>query len=72
MLIVELVIPPGNEPFFGKRLDLHMLVLLASRERTEAEYRDLLASAGFQLRRVIPTRSGPASWKPCSHSHIPV
>ncbi len=58
ILIVELVIPPGNEPSLGKLLDLHMLILLTGRERTEAEYRDLLASAGFRLTRVIPTSSG--------------
>jgi SAM-dependent methyltransferase len=58
LLIVELVLPPGNEPSLGKLLDLHMLVLLTGRERTEAEYRDLLGSAGFRLTRVIPTRSG--------------
>ena len=28
LLIVELVLPEGNEPFLGKWLDLHMLVLL--------------------------------------------
>jgi hypothetical protein len=59
LLIVELVLPPGEEPFFGKRLDLHMLVLLGARERTAEEYKALLASAGFELARVIPTR-GPS------------
>ncbi len=58
ILIVELVIPPGNEPSLGKLLDLHMLVLLTGRERTEVEYRDLLAAAGFRLTRIIPTSSG--------------
>ena len=58
ILIFELVIPTGNEPFFGKLLDLHMLMLLTGRERTEAEYRDLLGSAGFRLTHVIPTSSG--------------
>ncbi len=58
ILIVELIIPRGNEPFFGKLLDLHMLVLLTGRERTEVEYRDLLDAVGFRLTRVIPTESG--------------
>jgi SAM-dependent methyltransferase len=39
------------------RMDLHMLVLLGARERTEAEFRRLLAGAGFEVRRVVPTRS---------------
>jgi hypothetical protein len=38
-------------------MDLHMLTLLGGRERTEAEYRDLLAPAGFTLEQVIPTSS---------------
>jgi len=58
VLILELVIPPGNEPFFGKWLDLHMLVMVTGRERTAVEYHELLASAGFQLTRVIATESG--------------
>ena len=57
LLLIELVIPLGNEPSFGKLLDLHMLVSPGGRERTQAEYRDLLASAGFALGRVIPTAS---------------
>jgi hypothetical protein len=55
VLIVESVIPPGNEPFFGKLLDLNMLVMPGGKERSEAEYRELLASAGFRLDRVVPT-----------------
>jgi hypothetical protein len=58
LLVVEQVLPPANEPSLGKWLDLHMLVLLTGRERTEAEYRDLLGAAGFELTRVIPTSSG--------------
>jgi hypothetical protein len=57
-LVVEQVIPPGNEPSLGKWLDLHMLVLLTGRERTEGEYRTLLGGAGFELARVIPSASG--------------
>ena len=37
--------------------DLNMLVLVTGRERTEAEYGQLLAAAGLRLERVIPTRS---------------
>jgi hypothetical protein len=55
LLVVEVVIPPGNEPNWGKMLDLNMLVMPGGLERTEAEYRDLFAAAGFRLARVIPT-----------------
>ena len=37
VLVVELVLPEEDEPLFGKRLDLHTLVLLGGRERTAAE-----------------------------------
>lgn len=58
LLVVEQVVPPPNEPSLGKWLDLHMLVLLGGQERTESEYRSLLAAAGFELTRVIPTQAG--------------
>ncbi len=55
LLVIESVIPEGNEPFGGKFLDLVMLVVPGGQERTEAEYRALFAQAGFQLERVVPT-----------------
>jgi hypothetical protein len=57
LLVVETLIPPGDEPSYGKYLDLEMLVLLPGRERTEAEYGKLLQATGFKLSRVIATRS---------------
>jgi ubiquinone/menaquinone biosynthesis C-methylase UbiE len=57
LLVIEMVIPPGNEPHFGKLLDLNMLVIPGGQERTEAEYRRLYADAGFQLERVVPTKA---------------
>ena len=56
LLILEQVVPPGNEPSLSKLYDLHMLVLYRGRERREDEYRALLAAANLQLARVIPTR----------------
>ena len=57
LLIVEMVIPPGDGPHPGKLLDLMMLVGPGGRERTEQEYADLLARAGLRLARVVPTAS---------------
>jgi len=57
LLLVETVIPAGNEPSLGKILDLEMLLMPGGRERTEAEYRDLYVAAGFRLTRIIPTQS---------------
>lgn len=34
-----------------------LLVVVGGRERTEAEYRELLERSGFALSRVIPTNS---------------
>ena len=60
LLVVELVLPPGDEPSLGKWLDLHMLVLLGGRERTATEYDALFRAAGFKLARVVPTSPGPS------------
>jgi len=60
LLIVELVLPPGDEPFFGKWVDLHMLVMASGRERTAAEYGKLFRAGGFELSRVVPTPAGPS------------
>lgn len=56
VLVVEMVVPPGNDPGFGKWLDL-MMLLVGGRERTEEEYRRLFSAAGLMLHRVIPTAS---------------
>jgi O-methyltransferase/methyltransferase family protein len=58
VVVVESVIPAGNAPSPGKLLDLIMLALPGGIERTEAEYRELFASAGLRLARILPTRSG--------------
>jgi O-methyltransferase domain/Dimerisation domain len=59
LLLLEQVIPPGNEPNPGKFDDLNMLVMHAGRERTASEFRALLESAGFALTRILPT---PSQW----------
>ena len=57
LLVVESVIPPGNDPSFGKLLDLTMLVIPGGEERTEEEYRKLYEAAGFRLTRIVPTKA---------------
>ena len=54
ILVVETVIPPLNEPCFGKWLDLMMLIV-GGQERTEEQYRRLSARAGLKLKRIVPT-----------------
>ena len=60
LLIVDHILEP--DPSRGRPtdylLDMQMMAMFGSaRERTEADFRDLLASAGFGLRRLIPTPS---------------
>jgi len=57
LLIVERIIPQGNEPSEAKLFDINMLVVPGGLERTAAEYRQLLGEAGFDLIRVIPTKA---------------
>jgi O-methyltransferase domain/Dimerisation domain len=57
LLIVEMVLPPGDTPHPGKLLDITMLTMPGGEERTEAEYAALLAKAGFRVQRVVPTES---------------
>jgi hypothetical protein len=58
VLVVEGIVPPGNEPAVSKFFDLAMMVLPGGMERTEDEYRLLFDSAGLRLARIVPT----ASW----------
>ena len=57
VLLVETVVPAGNEPHYSKVLDLSMLVLPGGVERTAEEYRELFAAAGLRLTRIVPTQS---------------
>lgn len=57
VMIVEMVIPPGDAPHPGKLLDLMMLAAPGGMERTKEEYGILFAKAGYQLSRVVPTES---------------
>jgi predicted O-methyltransferase YrrM len=54
LLVVEAIMPPGNEASFGKTQDINMLINVGGRERTEAEFRTLYKAAGFELTRSIP------------------
>ncbi|MGE5487760.1 MAG: methyltransferase [bacterium] len=58
LLLIESIVPEGNEPHPSKFMDLNMLVLThGGRERTAAEYRALLRASGFELSRIIATPS---------------
>jgi hypothetical protein len=55
LLVIDCVIPPGNAFHPGKFIDLAMLLFPGGRERTEKEFAELFAAAGWRLNRIIPT-----------------
>jgi O-methyltransferase domain/Dimerisation domain len=58
LLIIERIIPLGNSPSPAKINDLEMLVLTpGGRERTEAEFTNLLKACDFQISAIHPTNS---------------
>lgn len=57
LLLVEVVVPAGNGRSLAKDFDFAMLLYPGGRERTEAEYRNLLGTAGFRLTGITPTDS---------------
>jgi hypothetical protein len=57
LLVIGMTVPERDVRSPIKELDLQMLAIQTGRERTRAELRDLLASAGFELTEVLPTAS---------------
>ncbi|MEU1982142.1 methyltransferase [Nocardia sp. NPDC019395] len=56
LVLIEGVVPAGDEPHTTKLIDLTMLALTTGKERSANEFEELLASAGFTLDRIVPTR----------------
>jgi O-methyltransferase domain len=57
VVVVEAVVPAGNEPHPSKTSDLLLLALGGGQERTEKEFRELFERSGLKLNRIIPTPS---------------
>ncbi len=57
LLVVEGIVPLGNEPSTVKFFDLAMMVLPGGMERTEGKYRRLFTAGGFSLTRIVSTRT---------------
>ena len=55
VIVVDAVVPEGDQPDFSKFFDLNMLVMTGGKERTKQEFAELFAAAGLKLVRVIPT-----------------
>ena len=57
LLIIERVLPIGNEKSEAILFDINMLVMTEGQERTEAAYKRLLDTSGFILHQIIFTES---------------
>lgn len=58
LLVVEMIVPPGNEPSLAKILDVEAMIMTPGAiERTAQQYRQLLQKAGFKVTRIIPMPS---------------
>ncbi|HEU5255445.1 MAG TPA: methyltransferase [Vicinamibacterales bacterium] len=57
LLVLEAVVPEGNEPHFSKMADMAMMLWPHGLERTADEFRALLAASGFELVGITPTLS---------------
>ncbi len=56
LLIIEMVVPAGNEPSLSKLLDIQMMASMdGGKERTAAEFKVLLKNAGFTVNRIVST-----------------
>jgi hypothetical protein len=58
LLIIEYLIPEGDEPSIAKWLDLNFMILIDGAERTLDEYQTLANRAGFVVTRTILTPVG--------------
>jgi hypothetical protein len=57
VILLESVIAAGAEPDLGKFIDIEMLLMPGGRERSADEFRALFAGAGFELTKIVPTKS---------------
>jgi hypothetical protein len=55
ILVIDTVVPVGNDPHPAKLSDIAMMIVFDGKERTEAELKVLFAQAGLRLQRVIAT-----------------
>ena len=52
VLLIEQVVPGPDTPHFSKLFDMHMMIGVTGRERTEEEYAGLLEGAGWTYRQT--------------------
>ncbi len=57
LLLLETIVPDDGAAHWSKVLDLVMLTVCGSRERSAAQYTELLARAGLSVTRILPTET---------------
>jgi ubiquinone/menaquinone biosynthesis C-methylase UbiE len=57
LLVIETVVPAGNEPSTSKLFDMAMMALPDGMERSEAQFRTIFGASGFSLTSITPTAS---------------
>ncbi|MFI6517931.1 ArsR family transcriptional regulator [Spirillospora sp. NPDC050679] len=55
VLVIDAVVPRGNDPHQAKALDLLLMAAFPGKERTQAEFERLFAAAGLRLSRIVAT-----------------
>ncbi len=56
-MVIESVIPETPEFDTGKWMHLNMMMMATGRERTAAEFHELLDQSGFALEQIVSTPS---------------
>ncbi len=57
LLVIETVVPAGNEPSASKLFDMVMMALPDGMERSEAHFGEIFDASGFRLTGITPTAS---------------
>jgi O-methyltransferase domain len=57
LLVIEAVVPDGNDESPSKLFDRFMMTLPDGLERTEAQFRAIFHASGFTLTGITPTES---------------
>jgi hypothetical protein len=57
VILLEAVLRGAGEPDLGKLLDIEMLAMPGGRERSADEFKALFARSGFEMTKVVPTKS---------------
>lgn len=55
VLVMDAVVPPGNDAHPSKVIDVLMMTALTGHERTRTQFDALFAEAGLRVSRIIPT-----------------